>query len=105
MPMPDHHLHAETGSYQQTGYAVELSFIHSADTWQTWPFLFAAALTIVFALVDALPLLDHGWLGRLALVVIKLVTVFLLGFVIMRNRRTRIYLLRLFKKIVRTEQC
>lgn len=93
-------LKAESGSYAMVGSEAELIFRHSANTWQTWAFLFAASLTLAFAVIDALwSPAALGWL----VAVTKVGVFFCFGYLVMVNRWTRRQLLNVFEKIVRTE--
>ena len=74
---------------------------HTADTWQTWAFLFSAALTVAFAVTDGLaPPAWHGW----PIVTIKLVVSGVVFWVIMVNNSARSCILRRFDRLVKYER-
>ena len=57
-------LKAESGNFPLTGTSATMTEAFSAEHWQFFAFVFAAVITLIFALFDdALPLVDQWWKG------------------------------------------
>ena len=91
--MTDYRMKAETGKFHLGGSAdTGLILTHSAEIWQFWAFVFAAILTLAFAVADEL-LAAPGW-GRLGAKVALFIG---LGYFTMFNRWAQGRLIRLLR--------
>jgi len=86
--MTEHQLRADAGSYGITGSRASLTVTRGAETWQFYAFVFAAAVTLALALIDEIP--SPSW--RIAA---KVVSFFVLTYLLLINVRVRDYLARL----------
>ena len=54
--MTDYRLKSESGSYAVAGMGLTATVTRGAESWQFFAFVFAAIVTLAFALLDEIPL-------------------------------------------------
>jgi hypothetical protein len=94
--MTDYRLKAETGEFQLTGNMAELGVSVSVEHWQFFAFVFAAAASLAFGLVDA-----WGFETRMVRLVLKLVLFGVLGYATLYSWRVKSFLIHRLPTIKR----
>jgi len=91
--MTDYKLEAESGTVAIEAPPASLIWERTPEDWQFWAFVFAAGVTLIFGIIDELPVSLTGcWYWRIAL---KFVLFVLLGYFIVISRRFRNWQVRL----------